>query len=218
MRSPPTKIFGIASAIAVIFAICAIGVISASYPGYPALNSSGPANPADVAAIKATMERSYWLDGIAARTFDVSQFASVYINDPSVQLSQDEADFIARVRSEQPGATQGDGFLAYKLAFYQKWQSGADKLEQLQATATAEGRLVTAAELQSLSTSMDGSLPPPRRTDPMYQTRLRFDSVVTDGNRAEVVYDDGAASQRAFLVNTSGGWRIAGRQILNVHF
>ena len=216
MKGLRVRFLGIACALVLAIAAGAMSVTFATYPGYPILNPSGPSDPNEVAAIKAVIDRAYWLDGIAARTFDVSQFATVYVNDPAVQLSSEGADFLARARAGHPDAPSSSGFLDYKLAFYGHWQVGAERLEQLQARAKAEGREVTATELQAIATG--GQPPAPRRTDPMYQTRLRFDSVRIDGQRAEVVFDDGAVLQRMFLVKTPDGWKIAGRRIIQVHF
>lgn len=195
----------------------AIGTASASYRGSAMLMSpSGPPDPKDVAAIEAVIQRSFWLDGVAARTFDVSQFPSVYANDPSVQLSKEQDEFIARVRAADPSIVAGSGFLDYKRAFYRHWQGGVEKLEHLQASAKAQGRTVSASELQSISEN--GQPPPPRRTDPNYQVRLRFDTITVDGDRAEAVFDSGLVLERMFLLRTAAGWRITGEHLINVHF
>jgi hypothetical protein len=189
------------------------GVTSATYQGFPTLNPTAPPDPAEVAAIKAVIDRAYDLDGLAARTFDVSQFPTVYANDPSVQVNGVQAGVVAKARGVQAAAAAG--YLDYKLAFYGRWQAGAEQLEQLQAAARAQGRQMTAAELRSVA--VDGQPPPPRRTDPMYKTGLRFDNFTIDGSRAEVVFDDGAVLQRAFLLKTATGWKIVGQRPIKIH-
>jgi hypothetical protein len=196
--------------------LAAVGTAFASYPGFPVLTPSGPPSPTDESAIKAVIEQSFWLDGVAARTFDVSRFPSVYADDPSVQLSKEQSEFMARVRAANPGATIGSGFLDYKLAFYRHWQTGAAKLERVQESAQSQGRQVTAAELQSISEG--GQPPPPRRTDPNYRVKLRFDSITVDGNRAEAVFDSGLVLERMYLLKTADGWRITGERLIDVHF
>lgn len=173
--------------------------------------ASQPAASSHVQQIKSIIQRSYELGAIAARNFDVSQFASVYANDSAYPLTSDQKEFVNKIF---PDSGNRSGMLTYMTAYYANWQLGAERLEQLQAKAKSEGRELTVEDLQKA----DGIVGPPRRTDPIYKTNLRFDDITVTKNRAEVIFDDGAATQRMNLVRTPNGWRIVAIELLSAHF
>jgi len=164
----------------------------------------------EVKAVKQVIRRSYELRAKAARDFDVSEFSSVYIDDPAITLNKDQMDVIKKVF---PNSNQ-QGMLVYMTAFYANWKLGAERLERLQAEAKANGRELSA---EDLANSPD-PVGPPRRGDPIYNDTLDFKDVQINKNRAEVIMDDGAALQRLILVKTNKGWRITDFEYLSVHF
>lgn len=167
-----------------------------------------PADAADAAAIKAVVERAYELRGIAARTFDISQFDTVYVNDPSTPLSEGQLSFIREVlphvQARIGNLDATPGALDFWRVRFLHWQLGAERLEQRQ-----QGTPVSPQE---------APLGPPRRTDPMHKPYLRINDIKVEGDRAEVVLDDGAWIMRLFLVRTREGWRIAGERELKLVF
>jgi hypothetical protein len=191
----------------VIVGLISIGVFLANVTaGEAAVRPSS----ADIESMKAVIQRSYELRAIAARTFDMSEFSTVFVDDPSVPLTSEQAQLVQKTF---PNSSKS-GMLSYMTAFYANWRLGADRLEQLQAKAKSEGRELTAQDLQKVQ----GPVGPPRRTDPVYADHLRFDDFRLVANRAEVTLDDGAATQVVRLLKTGEGWRIAGFQYLKVHF
>src|SRR4051812_13096567 len=115
MRRP--KVALLASLVLVGLLLVAIGTAGAAFPNLSAATQLAPPSPADEATIKAVVDQSFWLDGEAARTVDISQFSTVYANDPSIGPSQEQSELIARVKASNPLAVYGDGFLDYKRAF-----------------------------------------------------------------------------------------------------
>jgi hypothetical protein len=201
--------------IAAFIAVTVVAVlISASspeptQPPWPALKGVATPDPTDIADIKTLVDNYYDTTGEAAGTFDLSQFPTIFIDDPSITLNSNQMAFMARV-----GAT-GTGLLSYELAFFTDWKQGAERLEQLQTQLKAENRAMTAADLKSISGS-DGA-PAPRRQEPMHKTMLNFHSFIIDGPRAIVEYESPSVTQKMFLVKIKDGWRIAGLQTLEVH-
>lgn len=167
-----------------------------------------PIAPSDLAAIKATIERAYELQGLAARNFDISAVHTVYVNDPRVRLSDEQLDLVTRALAHLGGRVPqvGDtpGMLDYVRLHFAYWQLGDERLEQ---------------RLRGFQINpQDGPIGPPRRSDPVYKAKIRYDDVKVEGDRAEVVLDDGAALQSLLLVKTRDGWRIAGLRPLWIHF
>lgn len=199
-----------------LFVLSAVNYASGQIPEYPTLHPTQTPDPNDVADIKAVIEKAYYLEGMAARNFDVSQFPTAFVNDPSVVLSKDHGAFMDRFRTAHTNASISNGFLDYKLAFYGQWKQGAEALGKVEATAKAQNRSISPSEVQGLIEQNAQFVVPPR-TDPIYTTPIRFDGFVVDGGRAEVVCDDGADLNRYFLLKTSNGWRIGGWRILQEH-
>jgi hypothetical protein len=167
-----------------------------------------PADPNEAAAITSIIERASELKGRAARSFDTSLFHTVFLDDPSSPLTPEQYAFIQRVlpylrgRVADPGPTPG--YLSFWTITFANWQLGAERLDQQ--------RLGTPIAPQN------GPIGPPRRTDALIRSRLRIDDIKVDGNRAEVVMDDGLVLWRLYLLKTAAGWRITRDVPLKVHF
>jgi hypothetical protein len=212
------RVVSIACFVVIMFVIGSAGIAtmqSTQGAQWPVLHPKGSADPADVAEIQKVIERSYDVTGQAARDFDVRDFPDVFANDPTVPLSDEQAEGLNRIRAAHPGMAQGSGWLDYQLAAFGSWKIGAEGLERLEAQAKAQGRRITKEELLAIS----GPTGPPagRRTDPLRKTSVRFDNIAVDGQRAEVVCDDGNVQWKRALLKTKNGWRIVGERALLIH-
>jgi hypothetical protein len=179
-------------------------------PHWPTLKGATIPNPTDVADIKALIDNYYYITGEAATTFDLSQFPSLFIDDPIVALDADQAAYMARV------GAKGQGFLSYELAYFGDWKQGAEKQERLQATAKAENRVLTKDEYNSLMGP--NGLPPSRNQQPVYKISITdYFYFTVDGSQALVKFDDGAVTLGMFFIKTKDGWRIAGKHVIWAH-
>jgi hypothetical protein len=192
-------------------------IISAStpeptQPPWPTLKGAATPNPTDIADIKTLVNNYYYITAEALGTYDVSQFPTLFIDDPTVALDADQAAYMARV------GAKGQGFLSFELERYGYWKQGTEKLEHLQATAKAENRELTQDELNSLIGP--NGLPPSRRQGPMPTSKelpITYLNFTIEGSQALVKFDDGAVTQNMFFIKTKNGWRIAGKHNLQVH-
>lgn len=167
-----------------------------------------PADSADIAAIQAVIERSYRLQGIAARSFDTSQFDTVYINDPRTPLDKGQAslieDYRTLVHNRMPQISDPPGILDFWRTEYTLWQIGAERWEQQR-----QGAKLNAA---------DGPIGPPPRIDPPRGDTIRYEGIWVTGDRAEALADNGPALRRLYLLRMPDGWRISGERVLDVHW
>ncbi|MDW8069226.1 MAG: hypothetical protein RML46_09950 [Anaerolineae bacterium] len=171
-------------------------------------------NTPDEKEIQQTIERAYELEEIAARTFNTTEFAEVFINDPrGGKLDDSTLRFIEEVYGTDLTSA---GYPDYKIAYYKWWASGARKIEALQSKAQAEGRPLSPEELSSLIDS-SGRIAMPRAQGPIQKVNLQFHSISIEGDTAVVIFDDGPRTNRTTLVKVNGRWYIAGNKILAVH-
>jgi hypothetical protein len=200
-------VLGIAVAVA-----AAIGTPRHIVPSVEA--ALGVPDTAEAREVQTTISRAYEIEARAARTFDTSEFASVYINDPrGGALDPALVELIADYGGRPSDAA---GFLDYKLAYYACWREGALRLEQMWDKAAREGRGLTLEEMQSLR-DRSGRPASPRAPEEMQGTQLEFKSIAVSGDTATAVYDDGPRLNRATLVKVDGVWYIAGVQGLQMH-
>jgi len=225
MGSLKWRIFGFAALIGLAITVGTTGVVlmqAGGEPDWPTVQPTSTLDPAEESAIKSVIEQSYELKASTGQTFDISQFNTVYTNDPLVPLNAEQAEFLANVRNAQPGVAntvQGmnsDGWLAFKIAQTLNWERGAEAIEQLEVNARAQGRDVTAEDYSSIANVV--GMPSPRQNVTVDKTTIVYQELKVDGRHADVVYDDGAALARAFLVKTEAGWRIAGVRAIDIHF
>jgi hypothetical protein len=162
------------------------------------------------------MNRAYELMAIAARTFDVSEFPTVFADTPDYELNDRQQEAIGQVLG--PEALENAGYLTAMQAYYIAWGRGAAQLERALKKAEMEQRQITAAEMQEIVEANGGRVPTLGRQDPISEVKLEFESIVVNGDRAIVRYDDGAALQEAVLVRTGGQWFIAAIRPIWVHF
>lgn len=194
---------------------------------WPALRSAAPADPTDVEAIKEVLRQSTRVDAQAALTFDPSGYRTVYVDDTSVPLTDDQANYMAKLRvaqADEPSTealAPTDGWLTYSIATLRNIKRGAEAMERITARARAGGREVTATDYQNIPGVVDPLVPPPQRAQDssslLMERNLSFQEIIVDGNRALATYDDGVSLIQAFLVKTKDGWKVAGRKNLQVH-
>ena len=182
----------------------------------PTIAAVGVPDTEEARQIMTTIERAYQLFAVADRTFDTSQFPTVFIDDSDVPLSRAELE---QLRSWLGTGPEGAGYLTFITAYYADWRDGALRLESAWAKAKAEGRDDLAHdEWMEIVNSSGGRPPAVRRQDPIKKDKLRFDSIDIRGEKAIVLYDDGGALWEATLVRRNGRWYIAGRNPTRVHF
>ncbi len=172
-----------------------------------------PISP-DVEAIRQTIRKAYEIEERAARTFDTTEFATVFINDPrGGKLDASTLQFVEEVLGRDLTSA---GYLDYKLAYYKWWESGALKIEALQSKVQAEGRSLTQEEI-SLIVDSSGRIAMPRAQGPVSEIWLEFFSISIDGDVAIAIFDDGPRTNKMTLIKKDGRWYIAGNEILSVH-
>lgn len=167
-----------------------------------------PASSDDIAEIQAVIRRASELRAIAVRTFDISQFHTVYVNDPQTWRDPAREAFVQRVlpliSSRIPAPAAIPGALDYWRAYYAYMELGAERLRQRQLGTPISPR--------------DGPIGPGPRDDPIYEDQFDFRGIWIFGRRAEAVVDGYSALRRYYLVKTAEGWRIAGQDVLKTHF
>lgn len=217
-----------ATIIAMLIALMAITIAAVVFTKPETTKASlGVPDTAEAKQIQETIRRAYEIEAIAARTFDTSQFASVFTNDPVVRLEPSTIEFIREVakdvsktdsKLEYLTSRTDDrlGYLDYKLAYYIWWKVGAEKIETLQAVAEEEKRELTQEEKQSLIDT-SGRIAPPRAQGEASVPELKFESIEIKGNMALAVYDDGPRTIEMTLVKKGGQWYLAGGKLLNLH-
>lgn len=189
-----------------------------------AMISSAPAAQAQVAQrvpdspeaqIKAVMERAYQVIGNAARTFDVSEFPSVFADTSDFYVTPQQEQSVADILGET--ATSNVGYLTAMQAKYVSLGQGARMLRAALDKAKAEDRKLTAEEFQELTEANHGRMPS-LGSSVTARTSLTYKSIEVAGDRAVVRYDDGAAIQEAVLARIDEKWFVAGITPVWVHF
>lgn len=206
-KSVPGILLSLAALIASSIIASALVSRGRAYEGIPQTE--------DAKLIQEVVEKSYEIEAIAARTFDLSSFPSVFVNDPrGGELSSSTVEFVQSVYKDY--STQYFGYLDYKTAYYSWWKSGALRLEELQTNAAREKRSLTEDELRSLIDD-DGRIAMPRSQGTPLPPTLEFTSIEVEGDEAIVVFDDGLRVNQMVLVKIDAHWYIAGNRILSLH-
>ena len=201
-------IFVLGSLVAFLVTLGTLGRTSVAGPGVP--------DTPEARQIQAVINRAYELMAIAARTFDVSEFPTVFVDTPDYELSDRQQEAIDQVLGSK--AVKSAGYLSAMQAYYLAWGEGAARLETALEKAEAEQRQITADEMHEIVEASGGRVPTLARQDPISETKLEFESIEIDGDKAIVRYDDGAALQEAELVKINGQWYITGIRPIWVHF
>jgi hypothetical protein len=196
----------------VILLVCVVFTLilvsgSRAYEGIP--------NTSDGKLIQEVVKKSYDVEAVAARTFDLSSFPSIFVNDQrGGNLSPTTIDFIRSVSEVVPSSYYG--YLDYKIAYYSWWKLGAQKFEALQTKALQENRDLTEDEKKSLIDAK-GRVAMPRSQEIQIPIELQFISIELKDDEAIVVFDDGLRTSQMILVKIKNQWYIAGNKFLSVH-
>jgi len=166
----------------------------------------------DSRQIQATIRRAYELRARAGHTFDTTDFASVFVNDP--RGGKLPPEWLKLVEDVTGSSSDTTGYLDYELAYYEHWKTGALRLEELWAKAAEEGRPLTLEEVQSLR-DRSGRIAAPRAPEGV-RIQIDFKSIVVEGDVATAVFDDGPRLNEMTLVKINGKWYIAGNKILQI--
>lgn len=204
-------------------ALIILGVFGILSSGPKATATSPPIpDTPDSTQIQHVLQRAWTLESEAAHTFDTSEFASVFVNDPrGGELGTSTIDFVRHVWEEtgHPLADNRDyvpGYLDYKQAYFAWWERGALQFEALQAQAEREGRALTPEEARSLvDASRRAAMP--RAQGPIDPPNLEFKSIRIDDTTAVAVVSDGPRTWELTLVKVNDQWLIAGGKIVSIH-
>ena len=170
----------------------------------------------DALQIQEVIKKSYELEALAGRNFDLSSFQDVFINDPrGGVLSSNTIGFVNDVTTEPKKPSYG--YLDYKIAYYSWWKNGATKIEGLQAKAEKENRpSLSKDELNSLVDNK-GRMAMGRMQGNYVPSNLVFSSIDIQGEVAVAIFDDGPRTNQMTLVKVNNKWLIAGDIFLSIH-
>ena len=197
--------------------IVGIFVLSQLDPTWPVVNASTPPDLQEVAAIQAVVTRSIDIEGIGLTAFDLSQYPTVFVDDPTIRLDKQYDDYANEVQKRVKGFVNNHGWLSFRMAIALNQKSGVT-VSQYFNTANAMGQTVSRNDYATF-----GAYVPPSGVNPTppgvisytlgnsYQPTWGEFKIA--GNQAEVIYNE-CTGFKAFLIKTKDGWRIAGSRIV----
>ncbi len=172
-------------------------------------------NSPEASSVKAVMERAYDLIGTAAQTYDVTGFATVFVDTADYRLTPKQQEGVAAILGAE--VAQKAGYLTAMQAHYISLGQGSQLLQAALVQAKAEGRELSAEEFQAIIKANHDQIPT-LPSPVVAKTNLTYESLEIAGDRATLRYDDGAALQDAILVRIKEQWYIAGITPVWVHF
>jgi hypothetical protein len=162
-----------------------------------------------------TVERSYEIEAEAARSFDISQFPAVFINDPRFNLDPYTLD-VVRQLSNRPDL-ESAGWLDYKIAYYSWRFDSILNAEKLKEKTKVENRELTNEEKKSL-VDPQGRTAPARSLGSSKKMPLTFISLDIKDDVATVLLNDGTYTAELTLILVDGNWYIAGFKGISINF
>jgi hypothetical protein len=189
--------------------------------------AAGAPDPEEVREIQATIVEAYKVGYLATWvTHDVSQFPSVFVDDPDVPLTREQRDELRQWLGTIP---EGAGYLTYGVAGHQNTERLIRLSQEVRAKMTAAGRdyiipedYLTPEELREIEESgrpipaPPGMVRQPTMSAEEYAQwkweNTRFESVMITGDRAVVTYDDHLFLLEDTLVRRDGKWYVAGSE------
>ncbi|MBV6390837.1 MAG: hypothetical protein KPEEDBHJ_00041 [Anaerolineales bacterium] len=202
-------------ALRIIPLLVLMGIISFLFQSKPAGANSIPNTP-DTVEIMTVIERAYELMAYAQKTFDVSEFPSVFIDTQDYELNAKQKSAISSILGMETADVEEAGYLTAMQIQYISMGQGSELLKSALEKANSENRELTAEEFQAIVQANHGQLPAPSFVLDT-ETKFVFESIDIDGNKAVVRYDDGAALQEAILVKMER-WLIASIVPIWIHF
>lgn len=178
-----------------------------------------PIEPDDTDIIVQTIKKSFEVELNAAITFDMTEFPTVFINDPRFPVGEGTLQFIRDVT--QNSSLENAGYLDYKLAYYTWRREGALRLEAIQKKMQEEGRSKITEEEASLLIVAGRPAAPRLRLEYVDKATLEFSvkdlGIDFENGTATVVVDRGSSVSKMFLIKANEHWYIAGIEILGVY-
>lgn len=175
-----------------------------------------PAEDKDL--ILETLTRACQLSIKAGATFDISEFPTVFVNDPRFTVRLSDYPLLANYFPNTSVETAG--YLDYKIAYYRWWEEGTLRLESIQQTMKDENRdYMTSDEVSFLQ---ETGIPPARISPEDFSAESENCSqiIVTllevKDDFAIVVVEEGATTSEHYLVKKNGQWCIIGRRIVKL--
>jgi hypothetical protein len=132
----------------------------------------------------------------AARDFDTSKLAQIYIDDASVPLTPLQLATLERIAPNVPKS----GLLTYHTEFYKWWKAGNEAALRVKAAQDAK----TAPNPEDVLAAV------PAREDPIAIPHLALKKVDITSNRAVIEVDSDPAFFRVTLIKQGGRWFVAG--------
>jgi hypothetical protein len=184
----------------------------------PTMQDIGVTDHPAYSEIASVLNKAYDLFSTPIEEVDIERFAEVLIDTPDFPLTAEQQADIGQILGKE--AVEGAGYLTAIQAKHVHLQHGADMLKAAQEKATAEGRAITPAEMETIKSQNYGAYPPSLETPEHFGKRpqLQYLSLEVTGDRATVVYDSGTALQKATLVKIEGQWLIASNVVLQAHY
>jgi hypothetical protein len=147
----------------------------------------------------AALQQSLDARGRAARNFDTSSFDKIFIDEPSVPLTQAQTEALERIAAGTPPL----GFLTYMRAYYAYWKTADAQFAQVEAAVRASQKpdpSIVASAVQ-------------RRTDPLKVPSLTLRSTTPLAPDKFVIEAEGdGLLYKVTVVQRSGRWFIAGEE------
>ena len=162
----------------------------------PAAKGADTAAIADEQAALKTFADGYLARAQAARDFDTSKFAQIYVDDASVPLTPLQLATLERIAPDVPKS----GLLTYHTEFYRWWKAGSEAALRVQAAQDAK----RAPNLNDVLAAV------PAREDPIAIPHLTLKRADITSNRAVIEVDSDPAFFRITLVKQGGRWFVAG--------
>jgi hypothetical protein len=157
---------------------------------------------AEERAAVGALEESIRAEAVASRTFDISSFAQIFVDDPAVPLTDTQKETVARL---SPG-TQPAGYLTFMRAYFTHWQKGAEYANKVQAALQA-GQKPDPNDVRA-------AIPP--RQDAIVMPVLKLVKFeLTSPDRAYLEVDTDYSLYQVKLVKQGDRWLIAGETRIN---
>jgi hypothetical protein len=196
----------------VISLIVGLGIVSSQTRH--AKTDAGIPNTPEAKEIMNTIERAYEIEAQAALTFDLTDFPTVFINDPRFPASPGTLETVRQLTNNP--SLKSAGWLDYKIAFYSWRRDATLHLEAVFEKAKKENRGLTDEEKASLIDPY-GRTAPARAEGPIKLIPLKFTSINVNGDIATAIVNDGPTITQITLVWVDGQWYIARASILIVN-
>lgn len=152
-------------------------------------------NTVEAKEIMKTIERAYDIQVQAGRSFDLTKFPTVFINDPRFNVRPSTLEAVQRMSHNPSLATAG--YLDYKIAYYAKLKE---------------------AKLHSDTLHPEDKNAPENAQVKIRKDALEFISMSINKDIALVILNDGARTFEMYLVLVDRKWYIAGTgKLISVH-